>query len=113
MFGWSSLVIAAIEDDKAPKEAREILTQHSTAITDPKMLLDLVYVCRTRKCYDKRQVRVHFSVHPAMEPVLGALIKCFTSHGAKHKRGMPPKSGGAQELQKLLTELEEIQGSDV
>ena len=69
------------------------------------MLLDLVFVCRTRR-YDKRQLRVHFSVHSSLEPVLAALTKCFVNRGAKLKRGLPPKSGGARELQRLLSERE-------
>ena len=79
IFGWSAMVIAALADESAPKDAQEVLKQRADSITDPKMLLDQVFVCRTRKCYDKRQLRVHFSVHPTLEPVLAALIKCFVN----------------------------------
>ena len=102
------MILAAIADESARKDSQEILKQHAESITDPKMLLDLVFVCRTRRCYDKRQFRVHFSVHSSLEPVLAALTKCFVKRGAKLKRGLPPKSGGARELQRLLSELEGI-----
>ena len=108
IYGWSAMILAAIADESAPKDSQEILKQHAERITDPKMLLDLVFVCRTRRCYDKRQLRVHFSVHSSLEPVLAALTKCFVNRGAKLKRGLPPKSGGARELQRLLSELEGI-----
>ena len=101
------MIIAALVDESAPKDAQDVLKQHADGIgiTDPKMLLEQMFVCRTRKCYDKRQLRVQFSVHPTLEPVLAALMKCFVNRGAKLKHGMPQKSGGARELQRLLTEL--------
>ena len=111
IYGWSAMILAAIADETAPRDSQEILKQHAESITDPKMLLDLVFVCRTRRCYgcyDKRQLRVHFSVHSSLEPVLAALIKWFVNRGPKLKRGLPPKSGGARELQRLLSELEGI-----
>ncbi|CAE6919079.1 unnamed protein product [Symbiodinium sp. KB8] len=109
IYGWSAMILVAIADETATRDSQEILKQHAESITDPKMLLDLVFVCRTRRCYDKRQLRVHFSVHSSLEPVLAALIKCFVNRGAKLKRGLPPKTGGARELQRLLSELEGIE----
>eukprot|EP00439_Symbiodinium_sp_Y106_P006047 s8092_g1.t1 len=96
------MILAAIADESAPKDSQEILKQHAERITDPKMLLDLVFVCRTRRCYDKRQLRVHFSVHSSLEPVLAALTKCFVNRGAKPGSDRSPSGPAMSQRSQVL-----------
>eukprot|EP00933_Yihiella_yeosuensis_P043677 TRINITY_DN3860_c3_g1_i6.p1 TRINITY_DN3860_c3_g1~~TRINITY_DN3860_c3_g1_i6.p1 ORF type:complete len:236 (-),score=63.13 TRINITY_DN3860_c3_g1_i6:337-987(-) len=106
---WGNMIVACASSAKASKEDKQILEEHLKTLGNHILQLESkVYICKVKRCYDKRQQKAHMAVHPDVQNVLEAMVRVMQAEGGKVKRGTPPKAGLERELQSLLDNLTEV-----
>ena len=91
----------------------ELLKAHFNSVQGAVDLVDRVFIAKVKRCFGKKQNKVHFAVCAELEPVLDALLRCMAKAGGKIKRGTAPRSGNEREMQELVDKLSKIVGEGV
>ena len=76
---WASMVKVAVGEVQATGEDAEVLKEHFGSVKSVSDLIDKVFIAKVKRCFDKKQNKIHFAVSPEMVPILDALLQTMAS----------------------------------
>ena len=102
---WAAVVRVAAASNSLTEEERAQVAAHISALSTPEQVTEIIYVSKSKKAYDKRQIKMHFAVAESANHILALIGKVLMPTGAKRKKGKPPRAGLEREVQEFLPEV--------
>ena len=108
---WAAVVRTAGASNSLTEEERAQVAAHVSAISTPERVTEIIYVSKSKKAYDKRQIKMHFAVAESANHILALVAKVHMSIGAKRKKGQPPRARLERAVQEFLLEAFDVGAS--